>query len=213
MRESQSFSSLYVAAIKRLTRLRSTAVLGVAAANPARDRQVSYVVLEAQNLWTNFTRSYLISCLFRPKRRNGGRVTYNNAAIQTPGDLLFSANRLAKGPTAPAPLSRREEPAWHDPALFHNTCQTLQCSHLAHVQASLSLQTRVFYDLPPFRNFYAHRNEQSARKAVQLAKAQYLISGPRHPSDVLALPAKGRTQALILDWLDDMATVVDLLCQ
>jgi len=187
-------------------------MLGIANTNPERDREMSYVVLEAQNLWTNFTRSYLISCIYKPRRCAGGRVTHGNAIIQTPGDVTYAANKIAKGPQAPAPTTRRDEPSWHETALFGKTCQELQCSHLASVQAALSLQTRVFYDLPPFRNFYAHRNDESAQRAVQLARTQYLIVGPRHPSDALALPAKNRTQALILDWLDDMRAMVDLLC-
>lgn len=213
MRESRSFATLGKTASKRLRRLRARAVIGVASRNPQRDREFAYAIVEAQNLWTNFTRSYLLSCIFRPKRRNGGRVTYANAAIQTPGDVLFEANKLARGPLAPAPIARRDEPPWHDVALFYRTCQHLQCSHLAHVQTALSLQTRVFQDLPSFRNFYAHRNGESAEKAVQLAKRIYLIAGPTHPSDVLAQPARNRTQALVLDWLDDISAIVDLLCE
>lgn len=213
MRHSRNFACLRTSAQKRLSRLRARAVLGVANRNPLRDRELAYVVLEAHNLWANFTRSYLLSCIFQPKRCTGGRVTHANAAIQTPGDVLLAANKAARGPFAPAPTTRREEPSWHDVALFHKTCQDLQCSHLAHVQAALSLQTRVFHDLPPFRNFYAHRNRDSAQRAIQLAKNTYLISGPTHPSDVLCEPAKNRTQALILDWLDDMRTIVELLCE
>jgi hypothetical protein len=83
---------------------------------------------------------------------------------------------------------------------------------LAQVQAALSLQTRVFFDLPSFRNFYAHRNRESAESAILLAKRNYLIAGPNHPSDVLAEPARNRPQALILDWIDDMSAIVELLC-
>lgn len=166
MRDSRSFPALRVTARKRLARLRARAVLGVANSNSARDRDMAHVVLEAQNLWANFTRSYLISCIYNPRRCAGGRVTHANGTIQTPGDVLYAANKLAKGPHAPAPATRRDEPAWYDTALFGKTCQELQCSHLAEVQAALSLQTRVFYDLPSFRNFYAHRNGDSAQKAV-----------------------------------------------
>lgn len=212
MRESRRFACLRTTALKRLRRLRARAILGVGSGRPERDRELAYVILEAQNLWTNFSRSYLLSCIYNPKRCKGGRVTCGNAAIQTPGDVLLAAKRIANGPNAPAPVTRRDEPSWHDVALFHKTCQALQCSHLADVQAALSLQTRVFQDLPPFRNFYAHRNAESARRAVQLGKSIYLITGPTHPSDVLARPARNRPQALILDWLDDIHAIVDLLC-
>jgi hypothetical protein len=212
MRESRNFAYLRGSALRRLRRLRAGAVTGVAAENPRRDRELAHVVLEAQNLWANFSRAYLLSCIYKPRRCTGSRVTYSNAAIQTPGDVLYAANKLARGPNAPAPLTRRDEPPWHDISLLHRTCQHLQCSHLGQVQAALSLQTRVFHDLPTFRNFYAHRNLESAQNAVQLARRNYLIIGPTHPSDVLAEPARNRPQALILDWLDDMRAIVELVC-
>jgi hypothetical protein len=89
----------------------------------------------------------------------------------------------------------------------------MQCSHYAEVEAALGISTRVFEDLPTFRNFYAHRNEDSARKAVELARRYYLITGFRHPTQVLAQPAYRRPQALILDWLDDLAVIFDFLCE
>lgn len=78
---------------------------------------------------------------------------------------------------------------------------------------ALSVSTRVFDDLPKFRNFYAHRNEESAKKAVDLARHYYVIGGAKSPTEALATPALKRTQPLILDWLDDMGVVMQLLCE
>lgn len=177
-----------------------------------RDKHLAYVVIEVQNLWANFIRSYLLSCLFSPRRIHGRRVALGNGTIRLPGDLLHAAAKVQKGPNAAAPTARREEPPWHDVSLFLKTCQVIQCSHLTEVQAALSVPTRVFYDIPAFRNFYAHRNEESAQKALELARRQYLITTARHPTDALATPALRRPQALILDWLDDLGVVMELLC-
>lgn len=196
----------------RVSRLRARAVASIGPPPLPNAQDLAHVTIEAQNVWSNFVRSYLISCVFSPKKVKGGRVTLGNQAILNPGDVVWAAAKAARGPTAPAPTSRREEPSWHDVPLFVRTAQALQCSHLAQIQSALSLQTRVLQDLPVFRNFYAHRNEESARKAVNLASSQYLIRGYRHPTMVLAQPAYRRTQAVILDWLDDMGSIMELLC-
>jgi hypothetical protein len=76
----------------------------------------------------------------------------------------------------------------------------------------MSVDTRALQDLPVFRNFYAHRNEETAAKAIALAERQYLIRGRTHPTLAIATPPYQRPQPLILDWLDDIRAVIDLLC-
>lgn len=89
----------------------------------------------------------------------------------------------------------------------------MQCSHLAEIRMAFSVSTRVFDDLPTFRNYYAHRNEESAKKAIYIARRYYVISGASSPTEALATPALKRTQPLILDWLDDMSVVMQMLCE
>lgn len=199
-------------ASNRLARLRSCALDGLANPGPKQDRQFAYVVIEALNLWANFSRSYVLSCLFRPKRITKGRVRIGNAAITTPAALFLLAAQIRRGPAAAAPTSRRDEPSWHERDLLIKTCLGMACSHAADVQGALSGNTTVFEDLPAFRNFYAHRNDESAQKAVALVKRQYLIVGVRHPTGALSTPAYKRTQPLLLDWLDDMQIVMEFLC-
>lgn len=199
---------------RRRGRLRARAVIALRPMieRAERDKHLAYVTIEAQNLWANFVRSYLLSCLHSPRRIRGARVALGNTMIRLPGDLLHAAAKAQKGPTAAAPTTRREEPPWHDVSLFLRTCQDIKCSHLADVQTALSVSTRAFYDIPVFRNFYAHRNEESAQKALELVRRYYLITTARHPTDALATPPLRRPQALILDWLDDLGVVMELLC-
>lgn len=212
MNPSQDLTQLKQAALKRLARMRAIALIGLSSQAPPNTNQFSFVTIETQNLWSNFVRSYLLSCVFCPRRSKGGKVTLGNSAIQSPGDVLLAAARSVRGPTAAAPTNRREEPSWHDTSVFLKTASAIQCSHLNQIQGALSLQTRVLQDLPVFRNYYAHRNEETANKAIALASKQYLVRGYHHPTLVLAQPAYKRTQPIILDWLDDLRTIADLLC-
>ena len=215
MRSSRSFTKLLGTAQRRLGRLKGRAVLALQPTTSVsdRDKHLAYVVIETQNLWANFVRSYLLSCLLMPRRVLGGRVTLTNAAIRSPGDLLLCAAQVQKGPLAPAPTTRREEPSWHDVQIFLRTCQTIGCSHLTVVQLGLSVQTRIFYDLPAFRNFYSHRNEESAERALGLVRRQYLITKAKHPTEALATSVLLRPQALVLDWLDELDVVMALICE
>ncbi len=215
MRPAGSFEKLERVVLRRLARLKAAVILVAAptTSRSDRDRGIGFAVLEAQNLWANFVRSYLLSLLSYPKRPDGSRVVLGNKAINTPADLLYAAAKVAKGPAAAAPTSRRDEPAWHDINILLRTCVEIQPSHEPDIRRALSTQARVFYDLPTFRNFYAHRNQESARKALDLARYQYLISGAKHPTDALCTPARKRPQALVLDWLDEIEVVVELLCE
>jgi hypothetical protein len=62
------------------------------------------------------------------------------------------------------------------------------------------------------RNFYAHRNDQTARAAKEIAR-HYTIAGLDHPTQILSTPAYGRPQVLILDWIDELTIIVEFLCE
>jgi hypothetical protein len=213
MRPSQNFGALRATSRYRLARLRQRAVEGLLPDFVEQDRHFAYVILETQNLWSNFVRSYLLSCLRTPRRIKNPAVTITNAAVTTPGDVILIATRVWKGPAASAPADRRDEPPWHEKRFLLKTVREMQCSHYLDVEAALGIATRVIDDLPTFRNFYAHRNKDSARKAVELARRYYLITGFRHPTHVLAQPGHHRPQPLILDWLDDLSVIFDFLCE
>jgi hypothetical protein len=212
MRRSRDFRCLERLVVHRIGRLRTKAVAALPMGSHLRDREFAYVVLEIHNLWSNFARTYVLSCIGRPRRAGGGKVSCGNMSICTPADVIWAAAKIARGPLAPPPSERRDEPKWHEVSLLHKTCKEMQCSHLADVQAALSLPARVFHDLPTFRNFYAHRNEETAAKALSLARQNYLIVGHSHPSTALAAVPGTRPQCLLLDWIDELETVCSLLC-
>jgi hypothetical protein len=212
MRATQDLRKLSDAAAYRLRRLQACMLEAAGRTGLDRDRVVGHVVLESQSLWGNFVRAYLLSCLFRPRRRNGGIVTLGNQAVQNPVDILLAAARASRGPYANPPTSRRDEPAWHDVQILLRTCQAIDCSHLSSVQAAVSTQVTVFSHLPAFRNFYAHRNEETFDSALRVAKTHFLLTAAKHPTEALCTRPRNRPQPLLLDWLDEMTVVVDFLC-
>jgi hypothetical protein len=214
MRSCSDFEKLSRTANRRISRLHS-AVSQLAGQNAdwqQLDRHVGRAIIEAHNTWNNFARSYLMSYLVNPRRTRGDRVSFNNLSATSPGNLLHIAAKACKGPAAAAPSDRRDEPKWYDTGSFLKACNALAPTNLADIQSALSMQTRVFSDMPAFRNFYAHRNEETAERAIGLAKRHYLIAGVRHPTEALMRPATKRTQPLLYDWLDEMRIVMDFMC-
>ena len=215
MRECRSLVRLSDQGRSRLRKLRGRALVlsreSFGAAN--REELAGHIVIELQNLWSNYVRSYLLSLLLSPLRKNGCRAVIQNLAVTSPGTLLHSAAIAARGAHAAAPVSRRDEPSWHDVQVFMRTCHRIDPSNREQIFSALAIETRVLQDLPVFRNFYAHRNEGSASRAVELAQKAYLIRGVRHPTLALIGHAPRRPQCVLLDWIDDVGVYMDLLCE
>jgi hypothetical protein len=214
---AQDFGLLQTRTEAGLGRLRGLAVNACASVNLRAQRiVVSYVAIDLLNLWAVFCRSYFLSCILRPRRPvQGGRVTFTLGGVATFDDAITVSITRHKPHLHRPPggaWHRRDEPAWHDPAILRTGCADLGCSHAAHVQAALALQTRVFVDLPVFRNFFGHRNAQTAHAAQQTARF-YAIRPTLHPSFILAQPPAGRPFPLLVDWMDDMGAIVSLLCE
>jgi hypothetical protein len=90
-------------------------------------------------------------------------------------------------------------------------CSDLGCSNLADIQAALSISSRVFVDLPVFRNFFAHRNERSIEAAVRLGPL-HGIPATLRPAAILLSPPLNSAQPLLVNWLEDMSFVVEYMC-
>lgn len=176
------------------------------------DRIAAAVTLSLQNSWAHFCRSYALSCTLTPKTISGTTIHLGNPAIKTYAHVIEAALRRRKAYI----LRRRtwtcrDEPAWHEPATILDTCDELQCSNLSQLHAALSTGTKVFEYLPTVRNFYAHRNECTARKVIPVARYYSIVAKP-HPTTILFSVAHSRTQSLLLDWLDDVRIVVNAAC-
>jgi hypothetical protein len=215
MRASGDFRVLSGMGCSSLAQLRSSALRAIADLPQRRAKQaVAVVTIDLLNLWGAFSRAYVMSCIMRPRRANGGRVTVAMAGLDFNGviGVAMRRHRPTLPPRSNGSWNRRDEPPWHMSDTFLNCCADLGCSHLQDVQAAMSLGSRVFDDLRHFRNFFAHRNEDTARKARVLAP-NYSIPSYRHPIEILASSPFGRPHALLVDWIDDLDVTIELLCQ
>jgi hypothetical protein len=175
-------------------------------------RAVAYVAIETQNLWASFARAYYLSCALKAKTEAGLKVTITQAGITAGTDAIAFALKLLKPWITATHVMRREEPTWQDTHNILRLFTAIGASNSIQVQTALSYPTRVFELLPSMRNFFAHRNDETARKAATVATSLGISSRIR-PEDMLSFVLPGRPQNVLADWLDDIRAVIALLCQ
>lgn len=218
MRHTRRLDTLYVAARKCLRRLR-VEVEGIDRRLPERQIEVPMcrVTIDAHNTWANFARAYFLSVMYGTKRMKGPRVIGGHGLGGLTEDLAIEMAIIALDPKKSPRIAcggtwhRREEPTWHDSTKFLNICTALKFPNIVEIRNGLSSGSRVFLDLPVFRNYFAHRNRRTRFAAVSLAP-RYGIPPLERPSQILLRRPLNVGQSLILDWLDYMELTVEFLC-
>jgi hypothetical protein len=211
MRPVRQLSKLKTAATRRDNRLKNLVDSLSLPVNTEIDRIVAFATIEALNLWGSFLRAYYISCFLGATMPQGGRVNIAVAGPRTTINALTFAMQTIKGKPKP-PKNRRDEPSWYDQNNLLRLLTNCAASNLPKVQVALSYSTSAFSELPAMRNFFAHRNDETAQKTKDVARRLGLSVALR-PSEILCSKAPGRPQNILADWLDDLSAVIDLLCQ
>lgn len=213
MNPSYRLDKLNAVARRRVAKLRVLVSPMSLPATPEQDRTMSWAMIEADNIWASFLRAYYLSATGQASTASGHRIV-----LSKPQFLNFDAALryaiLQKNPKFRKPVvTRRDEPAWHDTRIFLKLLRSLGASNLSDVQRALAYRT-AFYDLlPTIRNFYAHRCEDTFRKAGKVGIKLGLSATPNlHATEIMCSKLAKRPQNVATDWLDDIGNVIDLLC-
>jgi hypothetical protein len=211
---SHRLAKLNRAAKKRIAKLRSHVSHFSAPPTAEQDRIIAWVVIETLNLWAGFLRAYYLSGAIGTRTSLGGRVIYKAVTLPNSRAAIVHAIRTVKNPKFRRnDVSRRDEPTWHDKNTFLSLIQKVDASNLSQVYAAFSTGVNFFDFLPTVRNFYAHRCDETFRKATRVGMKLGLATMPKlRPTEIMCAKLPKRPSNVITDWLDDMANVVDLLC-
>lgn len=212
MRAVAELGRLWKQCARRLVCLRAFVEACQIPVSSEEDRVISYVTIEGVNLWASFVREYYVSCALGARCMAGARVTIAVGGIRNSGDAITFAIRYFMSGKKGPPWQRRDEPVWYRPNTLLQLMQALGTSNMAQVRAGFGYQTPAFTHMPTFRNFFAHRNEETARKVATIA-SYYGLSSAMRPSGILRSRSWGRPQSVLADWLDDIRQVVGLLCR
>lgn len=209
MRPVRVIRHLYLVARKRNAYLRSLVPQYPVVACKPLDRRVAYVAIELMNCWAGFSRAlYLSSCRGALDSRHR-RITILQP-LQTDEDAIrFASMRFNPRLTQLSKLTHRNEPAWLDPNVLITLLHDVGASNSGDVAAALSFQGRVLRDLPTIRNFYAHRAENTATKSRRLM-VTYGLSSTNHPTEFCLAYESGRSQSVLLNWIDELTMIQEL---
>ena len=174
------------------------------------DRRVSFICIEALNTWAEFNRSYVLAAV-RRTRTNGGTLMETSLPPSTRPDAVmrYVITRLrSKEPKEK--LTRRDEPTWHSRRELIKVGRIVALSNLAQLQAALALPSAVIDDLPTARNFYAHRNYETAVKLKNLM-GRYVMPTQAHPTELLRRSVLGRPVSVLEEWIEELDDVVSAM--
>jgi hypothetical protein len=222
MRKRSSLGRLNKSLVHRIRYLESLAATIAGGHDHAADRALSFISIEALATWSAFVREFYLSCaLLRPRTIGGQVVRHRGASIGTEKDALLHSIMVLKGPSSPSyrsaanspRIAPRDEPAWHEKRVLLALSSSISLTNNLAVTTGLSYPTTFFDDLPPVRNFYAHRSSNTAERIARIANRKYAIAQLRHPNDFMNNLIPGRAQPLLMEWLGDIRRVSDALCQ
>ena len=221
MRTTRDLRRLRRAALGRADRL--AAIAFNAATLPrssdalTQDHLTSYCVIELHSTWYGFSRSlYLSSCL-GARDSSGKRVSLSRVRrATTESEALSHAVRRCKKwryKATKTQWSWTDEPAWARSGNLLDALDEVGATNYATVSAALGLPgvAQVLEHLTDFRNFYAHRGEDTRARAAFHALT-YALS-PRLPPTAI-LQSNGlrngvtRTQPVLMDWVDDVRLLI-----
>lgn len=221
MHTERDLSALASKLSDRLGRLRATISSLDAGYTPSKGVHLAHVVIEAANAWALFSRSVFVSSALGARTASGVRVSSTLQTWSSEADVIVDCTLtvkpwLAKG-GKPSRVHRRDEPSWHDPKVLEQMWTSLQLSNAADVIQALSMNAGFYIDLPPARNYFAHKNGQT-RRVVEDIGRRYGIS-PVVPftsqrlrvAEILTSSLPGRPQSLIGEWIDEMDITAELM--
>jgi hypothetical protein len=179
----------------------------------ASDRIVAtHLLIEVANTWHVFMRRYYLASAVGGYLVSGARVSGGVAgSIEGALDsaVLFFRPHLSK---SGAEWGHREEPDWLDPVVVSRALANLSLSNSPGFSAAMSAGSGVHERVLTCRNFVGHRNRRTALKVRGIARGAGILSNA-DPVELPHLPAPGRPQSLLADWIDELMAIIELVPQ
>jgi hypothetical protein len=181
---------------------------------------MSYIVIEAANLWEAFCRAFYLSTALRARNYTGYRVrlTYGQP-IRSPTDAITIAVHLNDVRTRKrsAPWAPRDEPDWASGGFLRKVLSHLGADNLGEVDRAVGLLPGALADLRRARTYFAHKGERTSQSVARLAR-DYGFTLPLEPMTLLWSPAPRRLRPsapdpVVIRWLDVLYRTLRMTCE
>lgn len=177
--------------------------------------RVGYIAINLLNCWSNFVRTYFISCASGAVSPSGGVITSSlSTGAAKFNHLLGSAVRHFRPgatPRADGTWDSRDEPTWHDSATIIALANAYNFSNKADISAAFTFGYTAHRNLVVFRNYYGHKNQSTLRKAQNLAPT-YSIPSNMKPTDILLSSPSLTSGSLLEVWTTELSDTIEYLC-
>lgn len=212
MRPKRNLGLLFLQFERRNARLRKRVEDLHLRNNVEVDALITAAVIDAQGSWSSFLRAYYVSSIYSATCANL-RVS-NTAALSTENAALRAAFSVYhRRPFTGSVFTKRDDPPWHDLKFYKKLFAYVGASNAPKVTNAFSYTTNYLSLLPTARNFYAHRCDETLKKLQQLPiKVGFIAVKKLHPTEVMKYRTPGGHHNVITDWLYDMDSVADLMC-
>ena len=183
------------------------------------DPAVAFVTIELDNLWAAIARSFFLSVAFCARDGTGHRVQLFNAMrAQSIDGALTHAIRRCKPrlykQRQSGPWTWYDEPPWWKARTLLDALDEIGASNYQQVSTAMGAASNAFSHLHTFRNFYAHRSQETRAEVVgELRRLQFPTTYTATTALTSPIPLQGqfRPQPLVLDWLDELTNTISLL--
>jgi hypothetical protein len=169
---------------------------------------VAHTTIELASLWVAFNRFYFLSIALGAGDSAGNRLPAARR-FATANDALRAAYAATQTGTPPPVINWTKEPKWWDVSKVDACLLRIGSPSVGKVRAAVSVPSDVFDALQPYRNFYAHRNEDTVAKARRAYGGTG--AGSQHPTDMLLATRPSRPQCVLADWVDTIRIVLSLM--
>jgi len=181
---------------------------------------MSYVLIEAANLWEGYCRAFYLSTALRARNHTGRRITLTySQPIRSLTDAITVAVHLndSSKRTRSGPWTLRDEPTWCNAGFLSKVLRHVGADNLGEVERAMGLLPGAMNDLRRTRNYFAHKSERSTRSVTGLAR-EYGFTLPLDPMTLLWSPAPRRLRPstadpIIIRWLDVLYRTLRMTCE
>jgi hypothetical protein len=206
MRQVRSFAELHGALKHRLVRLEGLAIEAASFDDREKRRAASYIAIELHNCWAMFARSSYVSVMCGTRTLTGGRAG--------PGVNVVCTSRAQAIQQAIAFVQTRpnstKEPHWFDSTVYTRLANNFQFANLASVTNAFGYTTNFFTLAPTFRNYFAHKNEETAGKVERIRQHRF-PTGPSCPGRLMVEVLQVTSPPLAREWIHDVRVIGTLL--
>ena len=173
-------------------------------------RDLLFVSIEATNCWRNFLRSYFLSSALTGFTTSNTSVAADHSLSTETDAMTLAIRTLRPGlATKNPPWDYHQEPDWLSSGNVARLLADLACSHSSDFNSAISLGGSSRQELTIFRNFMAHRNEDTARKMRNLAQT-LLVRGDIDPSLIPLQQKRGR-DTILTEWIAELEIIISLV--